>query len=315
VPPTHEAYAAIEFLKEQGILQGYADGTFKPGNTVNRAEALKILVGSLLSADQINALKNASNYQDVPSDAWFAPYVEGARGYLKIIDGPPKTTAFNPTRPINLVEFLKLLLLSNNLNPQSLYSDLVIPLGGDASNVNEWYYPHIRLALANSVIMANEDGTFGVSRQLTRADIAQYVYRLAMYRENRRAQALLTLAENEILNVLAMLEQKNVAQAEYAAARSLVAARGALTSRPDEALVKGAVKTAEGFRTIVAAYRAGLEGRLEDVLKLSSDAWHLAEKVRGFSSNLETVAAQMQNIAKSMADEARALQAQAQNPQ
>ena len=43
VPPDHDAYEAVEFLKTQNIIGGYPDGTFKPDRTVNRAEAAKII--------------------------------------------------------------------------------------------------------------------------------------------------------------------------------------------------------------------------------------------------------------------------------
>ena len=40
-------YAAITYLQENGVVEGYEDGTFQPDQEVTRAEALKmILVGS-----------------------------------------------------------------------------------------------------------------------------------------------------------------------------------------------------------------------------------------------------------------------------
>jgi cyclophilin family peptidyl-prolyl cis-trans isomerase len=52
------------------IINGYADGFYRPGNPVNRAEFMKILS---LTFDVPSA--TSSNYADVPSTAWFAPYV------------------------------------------------------------------------------------------------------------------------------------------------------------------------------------------------------------------------------------------------
>lgn len=43
VPETHWAYKAIEALAEQGILNGYEDGTFKPEQPVTRAEIATII--------------------------------------------------------------------------------------------------------------------------------------------------------------------------------------------------------------------------------------------------------------------------------
>ena len=47
-------YEAIEYLQENGIVEGYADGSFRPNQEVNRAEALKIiLLGSRVLVPEI----------------------------------------------------------------------------------------------------------------------------------------------------------------------------------------------------------------------------------------------------------------------
>jgi hypothetical protein len=309
VSQSNPAYGAIEYLKTQGILRGYPDGTFKPDQAVNRAEALKIIVAQLVELSAIESRKGKTSYGDVAADAWFAPFVEVARADLKIIDGPPKSSAFSPTRTVNKVEFLKMLLLGNKIDPTLAYGEIKLPLSSDVSNPSEWYYPHVRYAMSASMLAVNQNGTLEPAKQLTRGDISLLLYRFLMYRENRRTQALLSLAEDEILNVLRALEGGDIEQAEFASARSLLSARGALTSLPEDPLVKGAVKTSEGFRMLTVSYRAGSEGRLDDAIKAAGDAWNLAEQAKTFSSGLTDVAVQMQTIAKSMADEGRRLKA------
>jgi hypothetical protein len=36
-------HISITWLEEQGVVEGYSDGTFRPHNNVNRAEFLKML--------------------------------------------------------------------------------------------------------------------------------------------------------------------------------------------------------------------------------------------------------------------------------
>jgi hypothetical protein len=38
---------AIQYLKDQKIVQGYPDGSFSPSSTINRAEFTKILVNAI----------------------------------------------------------------------------------------------------------------------------------------------------------------------------------------------------------------------------------------------------------------------------
>lgn len=55
----------------RGLVKGYGDGTFKPSNTISRAEFLKIA----LEAANIDIPDvQTKPYPDVAKDAWFAPY-------------------------------------------------------------------------------------------------------------------------------------------------------------------------------------------------------------------------------------------------
>jgi S-layer homology domain len=308
VPEKSPFYAAAEYLKLMGIMQGYGDGTFRPDAKVNRAEAVKMIASTQVTAEQLATFKKSS-YTDVAADQWYMPYVEAARQNLGIIDGPPKATAFKPTDPVRKAQLFKMFMIANDIDANGMYSELKLPLASDASDVNAWYYPYMRYAVASSMTMVTQSGTLDPDKELTRGDIALLLYRYYMYRDGRRTQALLSEAEGEIVNILQLLESQDLLNAEFAASRSLIAARGALASKPDENIVKGAVKTAEGFQLLVQGYKAGASKDYATAIKLSGDAWHLAEKAKGFSPGLSTVASQMQTIAKNMADEARKLQA------
>jgi hypothetical protein len=308
VPASSTLFAAVEYLKLIGVMQGYEDGTFRPDSEVKRAEAVKMIVAPLVTAEDLRKYAK-SPYSDVEEGTWFLPYVEAARQKLAIVDGPPKVTAFKPADPVQKAQFFKMFFLANDIDAKGMYSELKLPLASDVVDSNAWYYPYMRYALASSMTMVTKDGVLSPEKKLTRGDIALLLYRYYMYKDGRRTQALLSEAESEIVNILQLLEKQELNQAEFAASRSLVAARGALTSKPDEAVVKGAVKTSEGFQTLVQAYKAGALKDYPLAIELASSAWQLAAKAKEFSPALSTVASQMQTIAKNMADEARKLQA------
>lgn len=56
-----------------GIVSGYEDATFRPAQTVNRVEALKLI----LKSQEISLPTEIRQvYQDIAPDAWYAPYVQ-----------------------------------------------------------------------------------------------------------------------------------------------------------------------------------------------------------------------------------------------
>ncbi|MDD5055306.1 MAG: S-layer homology domain-containing protein [Candidatus Peribacteraceae bacterium] len=66
------------YAKEKDWVAGYSDGTFRPEQSVNTVEAIKMI----LNAQGITAVASATDntYSDVDDTAWYAPYVETANG-------------------------------------------------------------------------------------------------------------------------------------------------------------------------------------------------------------------------------------------
>ncbi len=305
VPQTSALFPATEHLKSQGIIQDAV--TFNPDGLLTRAQAAKVLVAPLVSAEELAKI-TTSQFSDVPAGQWFTSYVEAAR-VIGLVDSAP---SFNPNAPVTKAAFLKMILKSKKLDYTSAFSDLKQPLSSDVPSTADWFHPIMRFALASSMTAVSQEGLLNPHQEITRGQMALLYYRLDMYIAGRRTQALLSQAETDIGNVLQMLEAKDMQQAEWASARAVIASRGALASKPNEPIVKGAMKISEGFQALVIGYRAGTEGNLDLAIAASKEAYASADKAKAFSPGLATIAAQMQTIAKNMADEARKLQAQAQ---
>jgi len=301
VPANHPSFAAAEFLKAQGIFEGYEDGTFKPESSVNRAELMKLIVLQRVSLATITGTGSGSVFKDVPADAWFAPYVHNALTTLRIIDGPPQTQNFSPERAVTRAEFLKMLLLAYGTDPLSSYGEITTPLADDVTQPTDWYYPYVRYAFTASMLTP-VNGELKPGETLTRADIADMLYRFLLYREGKRTQTLLSVTENEVLTALRMLESGAPEKAQYAAGRAMLASRGALSSNPDDASVKSAVKTAEAMMALVQAAQAK---EPQTIIDRAGTAWHLGEKAGSFSSALNALVKQIQASATKIADTAR----------
>ncbi|MBM3227424.1 S-layer homology domain-containing protein [Candidatus Peribacteria bacterium] len=303
--PDHPVYAAGEYLKSKGIISGYSDGSFKPDKGVIRAEAIKIIVAPLLDSASLAQI-TTSPFSDVKQGDWFLGYVEAAR-QNGIVDGPPEKTAFNGGNPVLKAEFFKMLQQAHSAKPLETLSEIQLPLAPDVGSPSDWFYPYMRYAIASSMTMIGADGLLRPDRPLTRGDCALILHRFLMYKEGRRTQALLSEAESEIIIILGALDKNDIVTAEHASARGLLAARGAHLIKPDEPIVQGALKTAEAFRALVRAYRAGLNKDYEQVTKLAGDAWNLSTRAKELAPNLAGISDQVQKIAKGMADSARTL--------
>ncbi|MBI4235695.1 S-layer homology domain-containing protein, partial [Candidatus Peregrinibacteria bacterium] len=72
---------AVCYAKERGIVQGYVDGNFKPGNTITEVEVLKIM-GEV--EDWEISLKGVDDF-------WYTPYLDFALG-KNLVDGPEYVT-------------------------------------------------------------------------------------------------------------------------------------------------------------------------------------------------------------------------------
>ncbi len=302
LPDTDPVAAAAEYMVTKGLVQ--ASPQFKPNEKFTRAQAAKILVSSIVKPEEVAKI-TSSSFTDVKPGTWYLPFAEAAR-ILGIVD---TATLFNPDKPVTKAAFMKMLFTSKKIDYKKSFSDLKAPLSSDVQNSADWTYDIMRYAISASMTAVSKEGTLSPNRELTRGEMAMLYYRLEMYQAGRRTQALLSQAETEISNILQLLTDKQMDQADAAALRSVLSARGALASRPDDPLVKAAVKVSEGFQWLVKGYKAGSSGDLDGAIAAAKNAYALADKAKAFSPGLEALTVQMQTISKNMASEARAAKA------
>lgn len=95
---------AVTELSRKGVISGYPDGTFKPGNTINRAEFLKIVFQGKSDSKPVTR----RCFFDVSPKEWYAPYVCAAKS-RRIVSGY-SSGAFKPENPVTFAEAIKILL-------------------------------------------------------------------------------------------------------------------------------------------------------------------------------------------------------------
>ena len=73
IPSTHWAKKEIDYFAQNGIINGYSDGSFRPNNKVTREEFCKMLSLSLNISSQDT---DTVIFSDVPNDRWSYPYIQ-----------------------------------------------------------------------------------------------------------------------------------------------------------------------------------------------------------------------------------------------
>lgn len=153
----HWAASYIDALADKGLMTGYSDGSFKPNNSISRAEAVKVL------ATELGLEPAESSFTDVTTDHWAAGYI-GAAEQAGIMTGYDDGT-FKPEATLSREEMAALLVRAFKLNE-----------GGEASfsdvPTNSWSYPYIASLAASEIVTGYEDGTFRPTQQITRAEFS-----------------------------------------------------------------------------------------------------------------------------------------------
>lgn len=132
-------YPYVETLFQSGIIEGYPDNTFRPDDSIDRAEFIKLVVLASNNECDANCPTNI-NFNDVPNNTWFHPYVKAAvnRGWIDAVpdDG---TNNFRPGDNINRAEAVKIISLAmedsgDDCEVDSLFEDVA---------VGTWYYNYV----------------------------------------------------------------------------------------------------------------------------------------------------------------------------
>ncbi len=161
-------FDAVSYVEGQGVVNGYADGTFKPGNTINRAEFTKIVV---LGFQKIQYQNFTANYcfDDVPEKAWFATYVCFANRY-ELVQGYPDLT-FKPEKKISFVEAAKIIANAAELETKE----------GDGP----WYKTYVKALEAKNAIPTSVQS---FEHLVTRGEMAEMIYRLRSENEEKASK-------------------------------------------------------------------------------------------------------------------------------
>ncbi|OAB32545.1 hypothetical protein PMSD_16315 [Paenibacillus macquariensis subsp. defensor] len=199
VPASFWAKEAIDTSVAKGYFKGLPDGTFKPKNSVSRAE-----FAALMSRVSDNAqIDGKGKFADLKGH-WSEQEVNLAIA-KGIIDVKDYATGFKPNAEITRYEMSKWMTSAlatkdeDYKNALSDTKDTVIPIveyykGGIVKS----QYPYVSVALGTGLVNGYPDGKFGLEGKATRAEAAAILLR---YEEVQKKEASEFVGLNELREV------------------------------------------------------------------------------------------------------------------
>lgn len=166
VPFTHANAEAIAYVKLRGIVEGYADGTFRPDQSINRAEFTKIVTLYKFGQVMIDMCNTHIRFFDVSASAWYGKYICRAQD-AGLVEGY-SNGAFLPAENIDFDEAAKIIVLADVFgNPDN---DLAVYGAEDP-----WYERYVRyLAERKAIPMSINRLDFPIKR----GEMAEMIWRL-----------------------------------------------------------------------------------------------------------------------------------------
>lgn len=170
-PDVTEGYSeAVTYLTEQGIIGGYADGTFRPEQTITRVQAARMFMRHLQPSIDVEAfsfhdvLANHSDY-DVIMQAASLGILNGT------VQGNKK--AFKPGHKLTRAQLAKAFVEAYDLElPEKKKMTTFSDVAADA-----WYKPYIDILVAHGLMNGYSDKTFKPNEPVKRKHFASIYYR------------------------------------------------------------------------------------------------------------------------------------------
>ncbi len=282
MPITHENYLAVRYLQEQGIVKGYDDGTFKPANILNRAEAMKFVLES--NKTVLPESVDSTGFPDVKLTDWFIKYLVKAVE-LGIVKGNPDGT-FAPAREVTKAEFLKMLLNANSFKAdkwagQNLYPD--VP-------ADAWYAPYMNYAGQAGIISEDEKGNLNPAQALNRGEVSQILYLLKIILNGKDTQFLLSQSELQMAQIEVYIGAQNITAAKQAAELAVDITQQAYKNLPTNNVVLGAAKLARAYDYLVNAFVTAVQQKYDEAYQWAQQAIAKATEAWEVNHDIQTIA-------------------------
>ncbi|MFZ4451641.1 S-layer homology domain-containing protein [Salibacterium aidingense] len=162
------ALSSIQNLADQGIISGYSNGEYRPGEEINRGQVAAMLVAAFdLDTDE----DVEPPFEDLTSESYFTPYAAAVKEE-GLIKGRENNTQFAAGMDLSREQMATILVRAFDLEP----IDGEDPNVADLDDVHESHRDNVR-TLAQYNITDTADNMFRPDETVTRAQFAVFLER------------------------------------------------------------------------------------------------------------------------------------------
>lgn len=184
VSPEHWAYESIEIMKEEEIIAGYPDGTFKPNGKIERQHVALLFTRTFTLENKYQPI----DFKDVTKNHPYAKEIDQvARAGIFQGNGEGK---FNPKGSLTRAEMAQVLTNALDLKVKATYDFIDVP-------ENHWAKDAIRALYSNGITEGSGGGKYDPNGPVTRAQFAKFLYEALHVDPNFVAKPIVVPKEKE----------------------------------------------------------------------------------------------------------------------
>jgi len=190
VKDTHQFYEAIMSLTSRGVINGYEDSTYKPGQQISRAHAAKIMALAL-GLDTKNVVD--PGFKDVKKNHPYYGHI-AALVNAGVIKGYEDNT-FKPTGNLTRAHVAQMLVLGYKLEENKLSN-----LPFKDINEKQWFANHIQTLFSNKITSGTTATTFSPNAFVTRGQVASFIFKSESATKQKGSEVISITGDKVVLS-------------------------------------------------------------------------------------------------------------------
>lgn len=171
-------YNDVQWLVQEGIINGYPDGTYHPNESLSREQAAAMFVRALKLDKPTNATSILEKYKDINGSSWSAGDLAA---FINAGITTDDTSYFSPSTPLTREVMASWLVNAFKFKEKNNSESAPFT---DSNKIATEHLSNVKTLYQNEIVQGNTDGTYSPKSGVTRAQFAIFMKR-AMTSPNR----------------------------------------------------------------------------------------------------------------------------------